>query len=224
LLLEKHDASLYSSKRNLPVVAGPALTKADNFRIILIRRRISPLGLSALETRRVRMNDSNSLNVLLTEEQELQFPFFNGDVAWMLGSHIHQRAKAGSLPIAIDISKNGQQLFFVALPGATPDNAEWIRRKRAVVQRFHHSSLYMSVEAEQKGRPFLQRYGLSEQDYAASGGGFPVFVKGTGCVGAVVVSGLPQLEDHRLVTEAIRATIADLTAGESTSTVGQEVV
>jgi uncharacterized protein (UPF0303 family) len=158
------------------------------------------------------MNDSNSLDALLAEEQELQFPSFSADVAWTLGSHIYQRAKAASLPIAIEVSRNGQQLFFAALPGATPDNAEWIRRKRAVVQRFHHSSLYMSVEAEVKGRPFLQRYGLSEQEYAAAGGGFPIFVRETGCVGAVVVSGLPQLEDHRLVTEAIRETITRLTA------------
>jgi len=156
------------------------------------------------------MNDGTSLDALLAEEQELQFPSFSADTAWMLGNHIHQRATAGSLPIAIEISRNGQQLFFAALPGATPDNAEWIRRKRAVVQRFHHSSLYMSVEAERTGRPFLQRYGLSEQDYAAAGGGFPLFVKNTGCIGAVVVSGLPQLEDHRLVTETIRATISQL--------------
>ncbi|QRM34166.1 heme-degrading domain-containing protein [Microvirga sp. VF16] len=154
------------------------------------------------------MNDSNNLDALLAEERELQFPSFGADVAWALGSHIYQRAKAGSLPIAIEVSRNGQQLFFAALPGATPDNAEWIRRKRAVVQRFHHSSLYMSVEAEVQRRPFLQRYGLSEQDYAAAGGGFPIFVKDTGCVGAVVASGLPQLEDHRLVTESIRAIIA----------------
>jgi uncharacterized protein (UPF0303 family) len=157
------------------------------------------------------MNDGNSLDALLAEEQELQFPSFSAGVAWTLGSHIYQRAKAGSLPIAIEVSRNGQQLFFAALAGATPHNAEWIRRKRAVVQRFHHSSLYMSVEAEVKGRPFLQRYGLSEQDYAAARGGFPIFVKDTGCVGAVVISGLPQLEDHRLVTESIRSIMAQST-------------
>ena len=158
------------------------------------------------------MTDSNSLAALLAEEQALQFPAFGTDIAWVLGNCLYERAKADNLPIAIEISRNGQQLFFAALPGATPDNAEWIRRKRAVVQRFQHSSLYMSVEAEQKGRPFLQRFGLSEQDYAAAGGGFPIFVRGTGCVGAVVVSGLPQLEDHRLVTDAIREIVTQLTA------------
>jgi uncharacterized protein (UPF0303 family) len=168
------------------------------------------------------MNDNPNLDGLLEEERELQLPSFGNDVAWTLGSYIHQRAKAGSLPIAIEVSRNGQQLFFAALPGATPDNAEWIRRKRAVVLRFHHSSLYMSIEAEAKGRPFLQRYGLLEQDYAAAGGGFPIFVKDTGCVGAVVVSGLPQLEDHRLVTEAVRATITQLTMSQTGRIVEQE--
>jgi uncharacterized protein (UPF0303 family) len=47
------------------------------------------------------MNDNPSLEALLAEEQELQFPSFSADVAWILGSHIYQRAKAGSLPIAI---------------------------------------------------------------------------------------------------------------------------
>jgi uncharacterized protein (UPF0303 family) len=101
------------------------------------------------------MNDSNSLDALLAEERELQLPSFGNDVAWTLGSYIHQRAKAGSLPIAIEVSRNGQQLFFAALPGATPDNAEWIRRKRAVVQRFHHSSFYMSVERRMRPRTIV---------------------------------------------------------------------
>jgi uncharacterized protein (UPF0303 family) len=157
--------------------------------------------------------DGKSLDALLEEERQLQFPWFDADVAWMLGSLIRRRARDHGMQIAVDISKNGQQLFFAALPGATPDNAEWIRRKRAVVQRFHHSSLFMAAQSEQQGRPFLQRYGLSDQDYAASGGGFPVLVRNTGCIGAVVVSGLPQLEDHRLVTEAIRDVIAKLDGG-----------
>jgi uncharacterized protein (UPF0303 family) len=156
------------------------------------------------------MTDQISLDTLRAEEQELQFPWFNPDVAWTLGSLIREIAQDGAMPIAIEISASGQQLFFSALQGATPDNSEWIRRKRAVVQRFHHSSLFMSVQAEQQGRPFLQRYGLSEQDYAASGGGFPIFVRNTGCIGAAVVSGLPQLEDHRLVTESIRTVIERL--------------
>ena len=35
------------------------------------------------------------------------------------------------------------------------------------------------------------------------GGGFPITLAGTGCIGAVTVSGLPQREDHSLVVEAL---------------------
>jgi uncharacterized protein (UPF0303 family) len=43
------------------------------------------------------------------------------------------------------------------------------------------------------------RHGLLLADYAAHGGGFPVVLRGTGLVGTVVASGLPQREDHALV-------------------------
>jgi uncharacterized protein (UPF0303 family) len=38
--------------------------------------------------------------------------------------------------------------------------------------------------------------------YSAQGGGSPVAVRS---VGAIWVSGLPQLEDHRLIVTAVRA-------------------
>jgi uncharacterized protein (UPF0303 family) len=40
-------------------------------------------------------------------------------------------------------------------------------------------------------------------DFAAHGGSFPIIVRGTGCIGAVTVSGLPQRDDHNLVVEAL---------------------
>lgn len=49
------------------------------------------------------------------------------------------------------------------------------------------------------------KLGLADADYAAHGGSFPIVVKGTGCIGAVTVSGLPQREDHNMVVEALSA-------------------
>jgi uncharacterized protein (UPF0303 family) len=46
---------------------------------------------------------------------------------------------------------------------------------------------------------------LDPRDHAAHGGSFPLLVRGTGCVGAVTVSGLPQRVDHELVVEALAA-------------------
>ena len=40
-------------------------------------------------------------------------------------------------------------------------------------------------------------------DLAAAGGGFPIHLKGTGVIGAVTVSGVPQREDHGFVVEML---------------------
>ena len=45
--------------------------------------------------------------------------------------------------------------------------------------------------------------------FAVAWGAFPVLVAGVGLVGTVAVSGLPQLEDHLLVVEALHAFLAD---------------
>ena len=44
---------------------------------------------------------------------------------------------------------------------------------------------------------------LTFPEYAPHGGGFPLIVEGAGPVGVVIVSGLPQLEDHALVVECL---------------------
>jgi uncharacterized protein (UPF0303 family) len=150
-----------------------------------------------------------TIEAIEAEERELQFPAFDAGTAWRLGARLRAAAAERKLPIAIEVGRTGQVLFFAAMAGATPDNAEWIRRKRNVVQRFQRASLAMRLSCEARGVVLATRYGLDERDYAASGGGFPIIVRGAGVIGAAIVSGLPDVEDHRLVVDAIRATIAE---------------
>ena len=44
-------------------------------------------------------------------------------------------------------------------------------------------------------------------DCVLAGGGFPLKLRGVGCVGAVTVSGLPQREDHEMVVAALAAAL-----------------
>jgi uncharacterized protein (UPF0303 family) len=145
-----------------------------------------------------------ALAEIAAEEQELQFRSFTNDDAWELGSALVAVARRDGAPVAIEISRNSHRLFHVALPGATPDNASWIERKTRVVQRFGHSSLYVRHASIERGSTFEQEFGLDPQLYAAHGGAFPVIIRDVGPVGAVVVSGLPQLDDHRMVVAALR--------------------
>ncbi len=81
----------------------------------------------------------------------------------------------------------------------TPDNPRWVQRKSNGVARFHRSSYAIGLALEQTSRTFSERYNLPDADYAAHGGSFPIHVTGTGIIGCVTVSGLPQREDHNLV-------------------------
>jgi uncharacterized protein (UPF0303 family) len=146
-----------------------------------------------------------SLAELAAEEEELRFDGFTNDDAWDLGSALVAVARRDGAPVAVDVSRHGHQLFHAALPGTSPDNDSWIERKTRVVHRFGHSSLFVRQASVERGTTFEAEFGLDPARYAAHGGAFPVVVRSVGPVGAVVVSGLPQLEDHRMVVAAIRA-------------------
>ena len=146
-----------------------------------------------------------SLAELAAEEQDLQFTRFTNDDAWDLGSALVAVARRDGAPVAVDVSRHGHQLFHASLPGTSPDNDSWIQRKTRVVHRFGHSSLYVRQASIERGTTFEAEFGLDPALYAAHGGAFPVLVRSVGPVGAVVVSGLPQLDDHRMVVAAIRA-------------------
>jgi uncharacterized protein (UPF0303 family) len=146
-----------------------------------------------------------SLAEIAAEEEELQLRSFTNDDAWALGLALVSAAREQGAPVAVDVRRNHHPLFHVALPGATPDNDSWIERKVRVVHRFGRSSLYVGQQCREDGTTFEQRYGLDPQQYAAHGGAFPVTVRSVGQVGVVAVSGLPQVADHRMVVDALRA-------------------
>ena len=154
------------------------------------------------------MVDFPSVAELAAHEDELQLTRFTNDDAWDLGTALVTRAREQQLPVAVDISRNGQQLFHAALPGTSADNDSWIRRKAAVVDRFGHSSLYMRQLAMDEGTTVEEKFGLDPRHFAAHGGAFPILIRSVGPVGVVCVSGLPQVEDHRMVVSALRAHLA----------------
>ncbi len=148
------------------------------------------------------------LTQLLQEERELQFVRFNEATAWEIGSQLVAAATQKALPITIDITRGDHQLFHAALPGTSADNDEWIKRKVRLVYRFGHSSFYMGQLLKSKGKRLEDAYLIPESQFAPHGGCFPVIVKGTGMVGTITVSGLPQAEDHQLVVETVRTYLA----------------
>ena len=146
---------------------------------------------------------SDDLNTIRLQEQELHFSRFDEDVAWQLGMRVRELAVARKFGVVIDVRRFGQALFYCALPGTSPDNPEWVRRKGNVVARFHRSSYAIGLELQQSGGTLMEKHGLSLADYAVHGGSFPIRVASAGVIGSVTVSGVPQRSDHELVVEAL---------------------
>ena len=151
------------------------------------------------------MTSRDLLDELEAEELRLVFDAFDEQTAWELGSALRATAVAGRLPVAIAIRCNGRLLFHAACPGSSADNEGWLARKSAVVDRYGRSSLRVGEQFRVDGKSFDDASRLDPERFAAHGGAFPVLLRGTGCVGTVAVSGLPQLDDHRMVVDALTA-------------------
>ena len=144
---------------------------------------------------------------LAKEARRLIFPRFAEETALALGLKLVELAQAGDLPVVIDIRTPDRCLFHAALPGSAPLNDLWAARKSATALMFQEASLLVGTRNRDKGET-LAKHGLPPEDYADHGGAVPVRVVGVGVVACVTVSGLPQLEDHRLAVRAIEALLA----------------
>lgn len=128
---------------------------------------------------------------------------FDAADALTLGRIAAERALADELPIVIEVWHLGRLAYRAVLPRASVDSDDWIARKRRVVERFGTSTMAARVGYEEKGTTFADATGLSEQEYAAHGGGVPVVVDGVGIVGGFYASGLPQVDDHEFLVACL---------------------
>ncbi|MFF0316470.1 heme-degrading domain-containing protein [Micromonospora sp. NPDC005252] len=145
-----------------------------------------------------------TLDELQREENELELAGLTETDAYELGVRAVTAAAQRGLPVSVGVWRTGRQLFHCGLPGSTADNDGWLRRKGRVVMRFEHSSLYMARLCQDKQTTLTEKFGLPAARYAAAGGAVPLRVRGTGVVGWMGVSGLPQLDDHRFVVDILR--------------------
>ena len=162
----------------------------------------TPYGFKTLNTTELTRDG------LAREQRSLALATFNYDFVWALGSRMREAALAQGAPVAIEIYHGTDVVFATLMPGATVDNFDWTRRKCAVAHRFHRSSLSVRLEAEEKGYDFNARFRLPPGDFVASGGGVPLILAGGTLVGSIGVSGLPDVQDHRLATECLAALLA----------------
>jgi uncharacterized protein (UPF0303 family) len=140
---------------------------------------------------------------LLVEEQILTLPFFGAAEALEIGEIAKSLGVVRNLPIATEVRLGDWVIYHASLPGSTPENDWWISRKARTVMLKQHSTMYERVSAEERGVDWHKENNLLDETHAIHGGGLPLITKNEGFVGVLLISGLPQVEDHLLGVEVL---------------------
>ena len=145
---------------------------------------------------------------LLEEEQILALPSMDISDALEIGEIAKSLSVARNLPVAIEVRIGDWIVYHASLPGSKPENDGWIARKARVVMLKRHSTLYERVSAQERGADWYQENNLLEESHAIHGGGLPLITRDKGFVGVLLISGLPQVEDHLLGVEVLTEFLA----------------
>jgi uncharacterized protein (UPF0303 family) len=132
----------------------------------------------------------------------MTLPRFNAETARSLGEIVANIASRRGLAMAVSVVRASGPLYFCALEGSCADHADSVRRKQNTVLHFGKSSWDMAMIFAREGWTLPSR-GMSMDEFSLAGGGVPLYVANAGLVGAMAVSGLGSLADHRLALEAL---------------------
>ena len=145
---------------------------------------------------------------LLREEEVLALPALTQEDALTIGQIAYEIGTTRDLEITIEIRLGEWTVFHASLPGSKPENDEWIARKARVVLASGHSTMHERVLSEETNVDWYELHNLPKKLHAIHGGGLPLNVIGKGLVGILLISGLPQVDDHLLGVEIITEFLA----------------
>ena len=146
--------------------------------------------------------------LLLEEEYYLTIQSLSLPGALEIGEIAKSFGVMRDLPIAVEVRLGDWTIYHASLPGSTPENDWWIGRKARVVKLKKHSTMFERVSAEERGVDWHKENNLLDETHAIHGGGLPLITKGDGFVGVLLISGLPQVEDHLLGVEVLTEFLA----------------
>ena len=149
-----------------------------------------------------------SAKKLLQEEEFLKLPNLDNVDAIEIGEIAKSIGLLRKLPLAVEVRIGDWIIYHASLPGSTSENQWWIDRKARVVLLKHHSTIYERVSAEERGVDWHKENNLLDETHAIHGGGIPLTTKSDGYIGVLIISGLPQVEDHILGVEVLTEFLA----------------
>ena len=144
---------------------------------------------------------------LLEEEAVLKLASLTNTDALEIGEIAATLGKQRKLPIAIEVRIGEWIVFHASLEGSKPENDWWINRKVSVVMLKHHSTMFERVSAEERGADWHKENGVTDETHAIHGGALSLITE-EGFKGILIISGLPQVEDHLLAVEVLTEFLA----------------
>ena len=147
---------------------------------------------------------------LALEEAELHLPEVDVECALRIGEIALAIGRSRGLSIAIEVRIGDWVAFHAALPGTDSSNDSWIARKARVVALTGNSTMYERVKAEESAIDWYRVNNAPEESHAIHGGGLPLKVAGGSHRGTLLISGLPQVDDHLLGVEVIRTYLNEI--------------
>ena len=144
---------------------------------------------------------------LLDEEAVLKLASLTNTDALEIGEIAATLGKQRKLPIAIEVRIGEWIVFHASLEGSKPGNDWWINRKVSVVMLKHHSTMFERVSAEERGIDWHKENNVSDETHAIHGGAVPLITP-TGFAGILIISGLPQVDDHLFAVEVLTEFLA----------------
>jgi hypothetical protein len=144
---------------------------------------------------------------LLEEELILKLPSLSNSDAVEIGKIATTLGNQRRVPVAIQVRIGDWTVFHASLEGSKPENDWWINRKVAVVILKQHSTMFERVSAEERGVDWHKENKVQDETHAIHGGALPL-ITDEGFNGILIISGLPQVEDHLFAVEVLTEFLA----------------
>ena len=136
-------------------------------------------------------------------ERQLVVESFSNRMAKDMGLKIIELAHQKNLTIGVEVCRLNHTVFLYLDNGLPADKHNWIRRKANVSKHFEESSLAVKEDLAKGSMSLDETFALDVSQYIARGGSMPIMVKETGLVGVITVSGLSDVDDHKIIVDAL---------------------
>ena len=144
---------------------------------------------------------------LLEEDLILNLNSLTNSDAVEIGAIATTLGNQKRVPITVQVRIGDWIVYHASLEGSKPENDWWINRKVAVVMLKQHSTMHERVFAEERGVDWHKENNLRDETHAIHGGALPL-VTNEGFRGILIISGLPQAEDHLFAVEVLTEFLA----------------